>query len=446
MPRRQPPKSQPKNIATPLAGTGISNKLKLSYFIASIIPIIVMTYLYLNYITPEAEKRGNSNIPTVIAILLVLTVFLSVMGLILTNRAAGESISTLKTLNTRMDTLLDLTKNFREGFYVDVLLDSIASSATKLLNAEASSVLLYDETGLLKFAHLSGRNAAALKGREVKLGEGLTGWVAREGKPVILNDVKSDPRFSAKYDQETDFKTRSMLCVPLVMDGRNIGVLEVLNKKDGELFSEQDLKILFSLADHAALSIYRTKSNESSHTDFIQVTEILLSAMDYHIPEKKGHARRVARYSVKIAKDMGLNEDEQKRVYFGALLHDIGLLKYDKDEYWGQQKFELHSNLGYDMIKSISIWQPTAPLVLSHHERYDGKGYPKGISGTEIPLGARIIAVAETFDTIVSARSYKPTMSFAEAVTELRANSGTQFDPNVVDVFAANFKKEDIME
>ncbi len=92
------------------------------------------------------------------------------MGLILTNRAAGESISTLKTLNTRMDTLLDLTKNFREGFYVDVLLDSIASSATKLLNAEASSVLLYDETGLLKFVHLSGRNAAALKGREVKLG------------------------------------------------------------------------------------------------------------------------------------------------------------------------------------------------------------------------------------------------------------------------------------
>ncbi|MHB8173667.1 MAG: GAF domain-containing protein, partial [Nitrospirota bacterium] len=369
---------QPKEQQS--AGSGISSKLKTSYFVASIIPIAVMTYLYLNYISPEVQRKGNSSITITIGILLVLTIFLSVMGLMLTNRAAGESIDTLKRLNTRMDALLDLTKDFREGFYVDVLLDTIANSATKLLNAEASSILLYDDTGALKFVHLSGRDSGALKGRQVKMGEGLTGWVAKEGTPVLLNDVSADPRFSGRYDHETGFKTRSMICVPLTLEGRNIGILEVLNKKDGEQFSEQDVKILFSLADHAALSIYRTKSNESSHSDFIQVTEILLSAMDYHIPEKKGHARRVARYSVKLAKDMGLSEEEQKKIYFGALLHDIGLLKLDKDEYWGLQKFELHPSLGFDMIKTISIWGNTAPLVLSHHERYDGTGYPRGIS------------------------------------------------------------------
>ncbi len=428
------------------AGTGISNKLKLSYFVASIIPLAVMTYLYLSYISPEMRGRGGLGVSSMIGVLLLLTIFLSVMGLVLTNRAAGESINTLKKLNNRMDALIDLTKSFREGFYVDVLLDSIASSAAKLLNAEASSILLYDDGGALKFVHLFGKGSGVLKGRQVIIGEGITGWVAREGTPVLVNDVHSDPRFSGKYDKETGFKTRSMLCVPLKLEGKIIGILEVLNKKDGEEFSEQDAKILFSLADHAALSIYRTKSNEASHSDFIQVTEILLSAMDYHIPEQKGHARRVARYSVKLAKDMGLNEGEQKKIYFGALLHDIGLLKFGKDEHWGMQKFELHPSLGYDMIKAISIWGPTASLVLSHHERYDGNGYPRGISGTEIPLGARIIGVAEAFDAMISAKSYKPAKSFEEALSELKTNSGTQFDPTVVDVFAANFKKEDVME
>ncbi len=426
--------------------SGISSKLKLSYFIASIIPLAVMTYLYLTYISPQIQGEKNFGISSTIGTLLLLTIFLSVMGLILTNRAAGESIDTLKKLNNRMDALLDLTKSFREGFYVDVLLDSIASSAAKLLNAEASSILLYDDSGALKFVHLFGVGSLALKGRQVKIGEGITGWVAREGTPVLVNDVRSDPRFSSKYDNDTGFKTRSILCVPLTLGGRTIGILEVLNKKDGEKFSEQDTKILFSMADHAALSIYRTKSNESSHSDFIQVTEILLSAMDYHIPEKKGHARRVARYSVKLAKDMGLNEDEQKKIYFGALLHDIGLLKFGKDEHWSMQKFELHPALGYDMIKTISIWGPTASLVLSHHERYDGNGYPRGIAGTEIPLGARIIGVAEAFDAMISAKSYQPAKSFEEALTELKANSGTQFDPAVVGVFAANFRKEDVMD
>jgi len=425
---------------------GVSYKLKLSYFVASIIPIIVMTYLYLNYISPEMLKEGQTTVVTVVAALLGLTVFLSVLGLVMTSRAANESINTLQKLNTRMDSLLDLTKTFRESFYVDLLLDSIANSASQILNAEASSILLYDESGNLRFEYITGAGADQLKGKIVKVGEGITGWAAQEGKPVMVNDVMNDPRFSAMYDKDSGFQTKSILCVPLVIDGKTIGIIEVLNKKSDENFSEQDMKILFSLADHAALSIHRSKSYESSHSDFIHITEILMTAMDYHIPEKKGHARRVARYSVKLAKALGLNDEEQKRVYFGALLHDIGLLKYNQDDYWGLKKFELHPTLGYEMIKGVSMWQPMAPYVLSHHERYDGSGYPRGLAGQDIPLGARIISLAEVFDTLVSARSYKPTMGFSEALDELKKNAGAQLDPQLVDMFAANFRKEDIVE
>lgn len=431
----------------PLKDIEIGYKLKLSYFVASIIPILVMTYLYLEYIAPELDREhGSGMTAAVIAVLLILSIMLSLLGLMMSNRAAGESIATLKAINNRMDNLLDLTKNFRESFFVDVLLDSIASSAKNILNAEASSILLYDESGNLRFAHTTGRRAEELKGMVVKPGEGITGWVALEGKAIVVNDVSADPRFAERFDQDTGFGTKSIVCVPLIIDGRNIGIIEVVNKLDDKPFNDMDLKILYSLADHAALSIQRSKTYENSHSDFIQVTEILIAAMDFHVPEKKGHSRRVSRYSVKLAKAIGLNDDEQKNIYFGALLHDIGLLKYNQDDYWGMKEFKMHPTLGYDMVKTISMWQPIAPLVFSHHERFDGEGYPRGLAGQDIPLGARIIAVAEVFDTLVSARSYKPAITFTEAVAELKANAGTQFDPGIVDMLAATFRKEDIMD
>jgi len=421
-------------------------KLKLSYFVASIIPMVVMTYLYVEYIAPQLGQDGKSATATVIAALLVLSIFLSVMGLMMSNRAAGESIATLKAINNRMDSLLDLTKNFRESFFVDVLLDSIANSAKNILNSEASSILLYDDSGNLRFAHTTGKKAAELKGMIVRPGEGITGWVAMEGKPLLVNDVKDDPRFAGRFDSGSGFSTRSIICVPLVIEGTNIGIIEVVNKLGDEPYTEMDMKILHSLADHAALSIQRSKNYENSHSDFIQVTEILIAAMDFHVPEKKGHARRVARYSVKLAKALGLNDEEQKNIYFGALLHDIGLLKYNQDDYWGLKEFKMHPTLGYEMVRSVSMWQAIAPMVYSHHERYDGEGYPRGLSGQDIPLGARIISVAEVLDTLVSSSSYKPPVAFSEAVAELKNNVGTQFDPNVVEMLAGTFRREDIME
>ncbi|HEY3346676.1 MAG TPA: HD domain-containing phosphohydrolase [Nitrospirota bacterium] len=417
----------------------IGHRLKLSYFITSIIPIAIMTYLYLG---PETE--GGAKVETWMAVVLLLTLFLSILGLMLTNKAASDSISSLSRLNGRMDSLLDLTKNFRESYYVDVLLDSVAKSACQLLDADAASILLYDEAGNLRFQHMTGEAAAALKGKTVKPGEGLTGWVAQEGKAVIVGDVSKDPRFSPAYDKETGFKTNSIVCVPLTLDGRNIGVIEVLNKKNKEEFTEQDLKMLFSLSDHAAISIQRSQSYETSHNDFMQITELLVTAMDYHVPEKKGHARRVARYAIRLAKGLGLNEDEQKSIYFGALLHDIGLLKYSQDEYWGKKEFRMHPTLGFELIKNVSEWKKISPLVLCHHERYDGGGYPAGLSGQAIPLGARIIALAEVLDVMAGPKTYKPVMSFQDAVADIKDNSGTQFDPHVVDIFLANFRKEDL--
>jgi putative nucleotidyltransferase with HDIG domain len=234
-----------------------------------------------------------------------------------------------------------------------------------------------------------------------------------------------------------------MLCVPLVFSGRNLGVLVVLNKREGG-FTDADKGMLQSMAVHAAASIYRNRVMDDMKSDFVNVLDILVAAMDNHVPEKKGHAKRVARYAVKLAKGMGLNEEEQRRVYFGALLHDVGVLKLDLVASRDKEVFRAHSALGAEAVKNIHQWREVADIIRDHHERYDGTGYPGGLSGPDISLGGRIVAVAEAFDVMTSPNSYKPSISFDEAAEEIRTLAGMQFDPEVARVFRESFSEDDV--
>jgi putative nucleotidyltransferase with HDIG domain len=132
---------------------------------------------------------------------------------------------------------------------------------------------------------------------------------------------------------------------------------------------------------------------------------------------------------------MGLEERRMERLHFASLLHDIGLLKIDRKLQMDERTASAHAAIGARMLGRIRLWQDLAPFVQHHHERWDGDGYPDGISGDAIPLEARIIAVCEVFDTISSKSSYKEALPFEEAVREIEAHSGRQFDPDVVDAF-----------
>lgn len=421
----------------------IRRSIKLSYFIASIIPLSILVYFTIKYIYPFLIKTEEGILPSAIGITILLALILSVLGLALSSRATNASISSLQNLYQRLNSLVDVTKHFRDTFYLDILLNSIVKSAMDLLKTETGSLLLFDEKGDLRFKIMLGGSEKSIKDKVVRLGEGVSGWVAQKGMPAIVNNASEDPRFNPEFDIESGFKTSSILCVPLIYENKAIGVLEVLNKIGGN-FDTNDEKILFSLADQAAISIVQSKASENQHNDMIHITEILISALDYHIPEKRGHSRRVAKYANAIGKRLGLSEEALKQLYYASLLHDIGLLKFDLSEYWGMKKFELHPVFAYDMIKPISLWNDVAPLVLSHHERYDGKGYPHGKSREEIQIGSRIISVASTFDILTSEYSYKKPIRFEEAVKEIEANAGTQFDPKVVEAFKLSIMEVDI--
>ncbi len=171
--------------------------------------------------------------------------------------------------------------------------------------------------------------------------------------------------------------------------------------------------------------------------------QAMVTALDLREKETGFHSYRVTEYSMRLGKEMKLPQKELHALAKGALLHDIGkigvpdsiLLKSEKltDEEW--EVIKKHPQLGYDLLKEIQFLDDAADIVFSHHERYDGKGYPLGLSGDDIPIGARIFSVVDTLDAMTSDRVYRKAMSFEEAARVINECSGTQFDPQIVEYF-----------
>jgi response regulator RpfG family c-di-GMP phosphodiesterase len=173
--------------------------------------------------------------------------------------------------------------------------------------------------------------------------------------------------------------------------------------------------------------------------------EALVAALDAREHETQAHSQRVREYTMTLALDLGLKHDDLIQTGRGALLHDVGkigvrdsiLLKPGKlnEEEWIEMR--QHPQIGYTILQSIEFLCPAAEIVLCHQERWDGKGYPNCLAGEDIPLGARIFAIADTLDAMTSDRPYRKGLSFETAWNEIRSCSGTQFDPSIVDAFLA---------
>jgi HD-GYP domain-containing protein (c-di-GMP phosphodiesterase class II) len=179
---------------------------------------------------------------------------------------------------------------------------------------------------------------------------------------------------------------------------------------------------------------------QSSYEDTLRA---LAAALDTRDTETQGHSARVSEYTVAIARRMGVGEPEITDIRRGALLHDVGkigipdaiLLKPGKlsPEEWVEMK--RHPWIGHRILSGINFLERSLPIVISHQERFDGSGYPRGLRGEEIPLGARIFAVVDTLDAMTSDRPYRRALTYEDAREEIIRNSGVQFDPEVVKIF-----------
>lgn len=326
-------------------------------------------------------------------------------------------------------TLCEIGKELSATMDLDDLLTKIMESAKQVCDVKADSILLLDKKkNELYFRIALGEKEDEIKKIVLPVGEGIAGWVAKSGEPLIVNDVSVDPRFSERIDELTKFKTKSILCVPIKFHNEILGVLEVLNKSNDEEFTEQDLQYLTILASQAAVAINNSQLMDELHNFFINVIEILVMGIEALEPTSKGHAVRVARLATSIARQLKFNKKDYENLYYAALIHDIGKLKIEEPK-------QLHPILGAEMLKSIKLLEDTIPLIRYHHERYDGKGYPEGIKGEHIPIGASILGIAEDFEEKILSLRIKDRGSFQEMKKRFLIDATQRFNPKIVTAF-----------
>jgi len=228
--------------------------------------------------------------------------------------------------------------------------------------------------------------------------------------------------------------------------------LEAINKQERGGFNRGDLSLFLSLADQVAIALDNSRLYQELEEMFFQTTDSLADAIEKRDPYTGGHTQRVTQYSLAIAKYLQLNPLERKWLKITSVLHDIGkvgiedqiLKKPDRLSPDESEMIKRHCNIGVEIIKHIRQLRESIPGVKYHHEQLDGKGYPNGLKGEEIPVLAKIIAVADTFDAMTTDRPYRIAMEREAAVKELEKCSGTQFDEKVVEAFIQAYQKGEI--
>ncbi|MCL5035883.1 MAG: GAF domain-containing protein [Chloroflexi bacterium] len=334
---------------------------------------------------------------------------------------------------------------------LDELLKLIVRNGLRSFDAQVASLMLINkETSLLEIRYAEGLKPEIIDSVRIKLGEGIAGRVAKTGQPLLLVDVMGVDQ----PDIEKDIK--SALSVPLKIKEEVIGVLNV-SKTSRYRFSENDLKLLFNLAGLAAQAIEKAElyseisgSLEEIKESYMSTVKALAGAIEAKDPYTQGHVDRVAKYGLAIA--MELNPDLLKEDMFryALVLHDVGKIGVPDsilskpgpltDE--EREVIEMHPEAGAKIISPVKFLKQAVDMVKFHQERWDGKGYPRGLKDDEIPLVARIIAVADTFDAITSDRPYRKGRDINYAVAEIKRNSGTQFDPTIVKAFLSAVDKK----
>lgn len=262
----------------------------------------------------------------------------------------------------------------------------------------------------------------------------------QEDRPLRVHAPAAREWFS---EMPPDLAPCSLIVTPLHMRQRLIGMLGAVSYTRGKRFDEGQRKMLRMVANRAAAAIENAKLYEDLKATFQQTIKGLASAIDKMDRYTSGHSERVAAYAQILAIKLGLPEDEVEIVRQAALMHDIGKIgcvmnlnkpgKLSQEEY---EIFKMHPGYGKDILEPITFLHPLIPGVHLHHERWDGRGYPLGLKGKDIPLIARIISVADTYDAMTSDRAYRKALPHEVAVNEIIRCTGAQFDPDCSYPFA----------
>ena len=356
----------------------------------------------------------------------------------------GSDPADAQDLQIPFKRLLEIAGLLSSTLDQQTVLRQATQAACEVVGADSSSLFLIDSaTGQLFFEIAHGPAGEKIEKLRLQMGEGIVGHAIEEARTIISNTAQTDSRHSLRIDKSSGYRTRNLICCPLIIRGRTIGAIEALNKKDGKDFGEQDRIILETLSHQIAISIENSRLYKQQREAFQQTVLSLVVTIEKRDPYTGGHTQRVFSGSVEIAKRLAFDVNRIDRLRMGALLHDIGKIGIsdsilrkrtglDTDE-WKIMK--THPSMGVEIFQHIFGLGEIVPIVLSHHENWDGSGYPRGLNGEEIPLESRLIAVSDAYDAMTSGRPYRMKMPHEQAIQEIQRLSGIQFDPHVVQAF-----------
>ncbi|MBR5555196.1 GAF domain-containing protein [bacterium] len=334
---------------------------------------------------------------------------------------------------------------------INVLLKVIAEETKNAMQADRCTVFIYDK----EKNELWSKVALGLDSQEIRFpaDKGLAGYVVKTGETLNIADAYNDLRFNKEVDLKTGYRTKTILCMPIMNNNHEIiGAFQVLNKSEG-VFTKNDEDLLVAIGGSASIALENAQLFEEQKRLYKEQKQLfesfintLASSIDARDKITAGHSSRVKLYSMLIAEELELDENTKELIEKAAILHDIGKIgirdsvlqkegKLTDEEYAHIQE---HVSITHNILDNISMssdFRIITEIACSHHEKYDGSGYYRKLKGENIPFGGRILAVADVFDAITSKRHYRDKMPIKNVINILKKDSGTHFDKNMVESF-----------
>ncbi|MCK5242427.1 GAF domain-containing protein [bacterium] len=363
-----------------------------------------------------------------------------------------EIYEELRTKADHLSLLFEVGKNIGTIYNLRTLFETILERAMQVMKARRGFLLIYDKTAdELRIRASIGQNINLGK-NAVQVDCGIAGWVFKKARSVLIPNVKKSTLFDPYNDQI--YTGRDLMACPLNIRKKVFGVICLNDRIGAKQFSQEDLDLFSALASQATIAIENVELYASIRRDYLNAIKALAAAVDAKDHYTHGHSHKVMVYATSISQAMGLNEKDIEKVKYGALLHDVGKIGISEAVLNKPSKLTpkeidtiaMHPILGVSIAQNIESLKDLIPTILYHHERYSGGGYPEGKAGNSIPLGARIVAVADAWDVMTSDRAYRKALPISVAVSELKKCAGTQFDPEIVEIFLESLEREEEIE
>ena len=389
-----------------------------TFFLGAVVPLCALAVTLERFVIPSQADR-NDAIAWIMAGASIAV--LSLGSFFALRRLTRRVVAHMDRDNHRLTSLLRVSGQLSGAEFLGEATQIVAGCAMELSGAEAAFVFAASD------ADHDPALAATTGDAAVKLYEARRAAID-EAANLVLESGRPLTRSSGGE------LGLALLAVPVPGAKRAIGAIVAAGVRAGEPGLE-DSDALSTLAGLAAVAIHNADLRDAQRNFFSHVTDILMQALDAHLQFHVGHGERVAQLANRMGRALALDDVALQRLHFSALLHDIGMLKLDRTQQMNPRSCDKHAQIGARMLTRIRVWKDLAPIVHHHHECWDGHGYPDGLAGNAIPLEARIIAICDAFDTMTSDRSYKEPVPAAEALAEIEACAGSNYDPELVQLF-----------